>query len=174
MDFVRTTWLAAALISGVFSVATAANVDPRAEVAAASTPLPPPKLRAQRIADERLSTQRKNIEQLITELKASQKKAAATAVDLRNQLAEAQENYVADLAARDRAYSQEIAVFRSAVEDIAKTAEGAAALARFNAGDEVGALAILDDLRKARRRCPPKARRYRKRRRSPSHSHTRL
>ena len=44
----------------------------------------------------------------------------------------------------------EIAVFRAAVEDIAKTPEGVAALARFNAGDEMGALAVLDDLRAAR------------------------
>src|SRR5215469_12852400 len=38
----------------------------------------------------------------------------------------------------------------AAVQDIAATPEGAQALARFNSGDEVGALAILDDLRRAR------------------------
>jgi hypothetical protein len=53
------------------------------------------------------------------------------------------------LAARDRAYAQEIAIFRAAVKDIAATPEGANALARFNAGDEDGALAILDELRAA-------------------------
>jgi tetratricopeptide (TPR) repeat protein len=41
-------------------------------------------------------------------------------------------------------------VFRAAVEDIALTPEGAAALARFNSGDEIGALAVLDGLRAAR------------------------
>jgi len=65
-------------------------------------------------------------------------------------LTEAEEAHVAVLAARDRAYSQEIAVFRAGVQDIAATPEGAAALARFNAGDETGALAILADLRRAR------------------------
>ena len=41
-------------------------------------------------------------------------------------------------------------MFRSAVEDIAATPEGVEALARFNAGDEIGALATLDGLRAAR------------------------
>ncbi len=64
-------------------------------------------------------------------------------------LAALQEKYVAALAQRDRAYAQEIAVLRGAVTDIAKIPEGAAALARFNAGDEIGALAVLDRLRAA-------------------------
>jgi tetratricopeptide (TPR) repeat protein len=70
----------------------------------------------------------------------------------RAELVAAQERMVATLAQRDRAYAQEIAVFRSAVEDIAATPEGAAALARYNAGDEPGALAVLDQLRAARDR----------------------
>lgn len=57
---------------------------------------------------------------------------------------------MAELVARDRAYAEEIAVFRKAVEDIAATPQGAAALARFNAGDEIGALAVLNELRAAR------------------------
>lgn len=40
-------------------------------------------------------------------------------------------------------------MFRAAVQDIAATPEGAAALARFNAGDRKGALAILDKLQGA-------------------------
>jgi tetratricopeptide (TPR) repeat protein len=43
-------------------------------------------------------------------------------------------------------------VFRAAVQDIASTPEGAVALARFNAGDEIGALAVLDQLIDARER----------------------
>lgn len=58
-------------------------------------------------------------------------------------------NIVVELAARDRAYAHEIAVFRKAVEDIVATPEGVAALARFNAGDEPGALTVLDQLRAA-------------------------
>ena len=61
----------------------------------------------------------------------------------------AQEAFVAQLADKDRAYGQAIAVFRGAVTDIASTPEGAAALARFNNGDEVGALGILDKMRAA-------------------------
>jgi hypothetical protein len=72
---------------------------------------------------------------------AAQHQAALTA---------AEEKYVAALAARDRTYAQEIAIFRKTVENIAATPDGAAALARFNAGDEGGALTILDDLRAAR------------------------
>ena len=61
----------------------------------------------------------------------------------------AQESFVAELAANDRAFAETIAVFRGAVTDIASTPPGAAALERFNNGDEVGALAILDRLRAA-------------------------
>src|SRR5262249_23328275 len=68
----------------------------------------------------------------------------------KTELTAAEEKYVAALAERDRAYAQEIAVFRKAVEDIAATPGGAAALARFNAGDEIGALTVLDNLRTAR------------------------
>lgn len=58
---------------------------------------------------------------------------------LQARLTAAPQAYVAALSARDRAYAQEIAA----------TPEGLAALARFNAGDEAGALAILDDVRRA-------------------------
>ncbi len=68
---------------------------------------------------------------------------------LQARLTAAPQAYVAALSARDRAYAQEIAVFRAAVSDIAATPAGLAALARFNAGDEAGALAILDDVRRA-------------------------
>ncbi len=57
---------------------------------------------------------------------------------------------MADLASRDRAYAEEIAVFRREVTDIASTPGGAAAPARHNAGDRVGAIAVLDRLRQAR------------------------
>jgi len=66
------------------------------------------------------------------------------------QLADKTREFVTELADRDRAYAQEIAVFREAVVDIASTSEGLNALAMFNDGDELGAIAILDDLRAAR------------------------
>lgn len=102
------------------------------------------KLRAQRseieTADVNLRAQRTEIERLQTQER--------TLVD---GMAVAQEQYVAALAARDRTYAEEIALFRGAVQDIATTPEGVAALARFNAGDEVGALAALDRLTAARK-----------------------
>jgi tetratricopeptide (TPR) repeat protein len=67
-------------------------------------------------------------------------------------LVDAQERFVHQPAERDRAYAQEIAVFRRAVQDIASTPEGEAALRQYNAGDEAGALAVLDRLVDARGR----------------------
>ncbi len=97
------------------------------------------KATADRLADARLSAQRKQIDQLRTQ----GARAAA-------QLATAQRSFVAALESRDRAYAQAVGVFRKTVQDIAATAEGVAALQRFNAGDELGALAILDKLQASR------------------------
>lgn len=123
--------------------AASAQVDPKAEVAAALYAASATQAAAERAADAKLRVQRNEIEVLRSQVQsgAAQHQAALTV---------AEEKYVAALASRDRAYAQEIAVFRKAVEDIAATPEGAAALARFNAGDEIGALAVLDDLRAAR------------------------
>ena len=68
---------------------------------------------------------------------------------LRAELAAEQARFIEELKAQDPAYSTEIETLRAAVEDIAATPEGLRALALFNDGDEVGALAILDDLRAA-------------------------
>jgi hypothetical protein len=127
--------------------AAIAQVDARAEIVAALYAASATQAAAERVADARMRAQRKEIEELSAEVRAGdvQRKAELTATE---------EKYVAALSARDRAYAQEIAVFRTAVEDIAKTPEGAAALARFNAGDELGALAVLDDLRAASPRWP--------------------
>lgn len=64
-------------------------------------------------------------------------------------LVSAQRHFVATLAANDLGYAETIEQFRSSVADIASTTEGLAALARYNAGDEAGALTILDKLRAA-------------------------
>ena len=119
----------------------AVQVDTRAEVAAAVFAASATQAAELRNMDAHLRQARSEIGRLQTQ-----------GASARAELATAQERYVADLAARDRAYAQEIAVFRSAVTDIAATPEGATALARFNAGDEVGALAVLDQLRAARDR----------------------
>src|SRR5262245_55801735 len=120
-----------------------AHVDARAEVAAALYAASATQAAGERVADATMRAQRKAIDALRAQVRAGD-------AQLRASLTAAQEAYVAALAARDRAYAQEIAVFRAAVQDIAATPEGAAALTRFNAGDEIGALAVLDDLRKAR------------------------
>jgi tetratricopeptide (TPR) repeat protein len=120
-----------------------AQVDAGAEVAAALYAASATQAAAQRASDAKIRAQRREIERLRAQVRAGD-------AQLQVALTAAEERYVAALAARDRAYAQEIAVFRAAVEDIAATPEGAAALGRFNAGDEIGALAILDDLRAAR------------------------
>ena len=156
---------------GLPSGATVAQVDARAEVAAALFAASATQAAAERNADQQLRTQRKQIEELharlrsgeaklqiaLTDARAGETKRQAELGELRAgtakllaELAEAQETYVAALAARDRAYAAEIAVFRKSVQDIAATPQGAAALARFNSGDEVGALGVLDTLRAAR------------------------
>jgi DNA-binding SARP family transcriptional activator len=84
------------------------------------------------------------------QLNAARVRGAAEVARLQARLIEAREALVADLAARDPAYAEEITVFRREVTDIASTPEGAAALARYNAGDRSGAIATLDRLRQAR------------------------
>lgn len=122
------------------------RVDARAEVASALYAASATQAAAERFADARTRAKQVEIERLRGQIRTD----IADAAQLKSALTAAQETYVADLASRDRAYAQEIGAFRSAVQDIAATPDGAAALSRFNAGDESGALAILDDLRKAR------------------------
>lgn len=117
------------------------QIDARAEVAAALYAASATQAAAERAADARLRAAQSEI--------ASLQSQGASA---RAELIAAQERYVADLARRDRAYAQEITVFRAAVTDIVSTPEGTAALARFNAGDEIGALAVLDQLIDVRER----------------------
>ena len=149
---------------------TTAQVDARAEVAAALFAASATQAAAERNADQQVRTQRKQIEEMRSRLRTGEAKLQTALADaragktrrqtevselragtarLQAELAEAQETYVAALAARDRAYATEIAVFRKSVKDIAATPQGAAALARFNADDEVGALAVLRALRAA-------------------------
>ena len=136
--------LASLLLSS--PLAHCAEVDARAEVAAALYAASATQAASERLADAKLRAQRKEIEQLREKVSTN----GAETANLRSELTSAEEKYVAALAERDRAYREEIAVFRSAFQNKASTPEGAAALARFNAGDRVEALAILDDLDKAR------------------------
>lgn len=123
--------------------APVAGADPRTEVAAALYAASATQAATERLADARLRQERARIEGIARRARAGEAQARA-------ELASAQERFIADLAARDRAYAQEIAVFRQAVADIAASREGVAALAKFNSGDEIGALGILDRMRAAR------------------------
>jgi hypothetical protein len=118
------------------------EVDPRSEVAAALYAASATQAAAERIADSKLRVKRAEIERLRIEIKAGEARH-------QSELTAAEESYVAAISEQDRVYAQQIASFRNAVQDIAATPKGAAALARFNSGDENSALAILDDLRKA-------------------------
>jgi hypothetical protein len=58
----------------------------------------------------------------------------------------AKEALLARLADTDTVYKAEMNTFRGAVTDIASTPEGLAALAKYNAGDQPGALANRNDV----------------------------
>ena len=133
--------IAVALAASGVARAAAVGVDPHAEVAAALFAASATQAAEQRSADATIRGERAQIDKLTAQVHAGAAQRAA--------LVAAQDRYVAELAAKDQAYSAEISVFRGAVVDIASTADGAAALAKFNDGDEVGALSILDKLRQA-------------------------
>lgn len=90
------------------------------------------------------------IAELRTAYQAAVEAGDARVAELEARLIAQQDQLVADLATDSGAYAREIAVFRGAIESIASTPEGAAALGRFNAGDRAGAISVLDDLRAAR------------------------
>jgi len=130
--------------------AAVVQVSADAEVAAALYGASATQAAIERQYDARLRAQRDEIEALRLQVALGADEAGAEITGLRAELARRERAFVEALAARDRVYAQEIAVFRDAVEDIASTPEGLRALALFNDGDELGAIAILDDLRAAR------------------------
>ena len=93
--------------------------------------------------------QLRELHRQIKQLRAQAASAGDEASAARVALLTAQGRFIAQLAGKDRGYAEAIQQFRSSVTDIAATPEGLAALAQYNAGDEVGALAILDKLRAA-------------------------
>jgi tetratricopeptide (TPR) repeat protein len=119
--------------------AATAGINVQAEVAAAVYAATATHQAIERGLDTELKAKRQRIVQLEARVKAGE--AAAQA-----ELAEARKQFTDELAARDRVYAAEIAAFRGAVEDIAKTSEGARALALFNSGHERDAIDILDRL----------------------------
>ena len=92
-------------------------VDAGAEVATALYAAAATQAMFEKAADAKLRAQRQQIEAL----RAKVKSAGAQAATARAALVNAQKQFVADLAARDRAYAEAIAQFRGAVADIAGT-----------------------------------------------------
>jgi tetratricopeptide (TPR) repeat protein len=136
--------LVLALGSGAATTADApastGNIDAHAEVAAVLYAASATQAAMAKSVDARLRSQQDRIDALAAELKAGDTRHRA-------EMTAAQEAFIAELATKDRQYATQIALFRGTVTDIASTSEGASALERFNAGDEVGAIAILDRLR---------------------------
>ena len=129
--------------------AQAEGVDAYAEVAAAVYSASATAAAAAKAADAKGQVQQARIAALTTQVRAGDRRRRA-------ELAAAQTAFVAQLADKDRAYAQAIAGYRVEVTDIASTPQGAAALARFNNGDEVTALAVLDSLQAANAAAPAK------------------
>jgi hypothetical protein len=130
-------WLA---IASAASTSGGYTIDANAEVAAVLYAASATQAALSKSVDARLRGQQERITALAAEMKAGDSRHRA-------EMVAAQEAFVAELAAKDREYAPQIGVFRSTVTDIASSAEGASALERFNAGDEVGAISILDRLR---------------------------
>ncbi len=125
---------------------TPATVNARVEISAAVAGSSATLDAVQRQANALIWAQQDEISVLQFRLARAEARGEAEVARLQAELIAAREALVADLASRSRAYAEEIAVFRREVTDIASTPEGATALARFNAGDHVGAIAVLDRL----------------------------
>ncbi|HTX50364.1 MAG TPA: hypothetical protein VME40_13345, partial [Caulobacteraceae bacterium] len=132
------------LAIAAFPLAASATqaVDPHAEIAAALFAASATQAAVEKAADAKIVAQQAQITALAAKVRAGQAKQA--------ELTAAQDGFVAELAAKDRAYAGAIDAFRGAVTHITETPDGAAALAKYNAGDEAGALAIIDELNDAR------------------------
>jgi len=134
--------VAAAIVAGPGSAGAQGAVDTKAEIAAALFAASATQAAVEKAEDAKITAQQGQIVALAAKVRAGQAKQA--------ELTQAQQGFVAELAAKDRAYSAVIESFRGAVTHITATPEGAAALAKYNSGDEAGAIAILDQLNDAR------------------------
>ncbi|GAA0325977.1 hypothetical protein GCM10009087_40380 [Sphingomonas oligophenolica] len=121
--------------------AVATSSDAAAEITAALYNASATQSALARTYDVELRAEQAHIASMTREVRAGRRQIA--------ELAAAQNRLVAALAERDHAYALAIAVFRNSVTDIASTPEGAQALEKYNSGQEVEALEILDRLRAA-------------------------
>ena len=120
-------------------VAAQAQVNARVEISAAVAGSSATLEAIERQANARDRARQQEIAALQGQLVEAQARGAVELARVQAELIAAREALVADLSSRDRSYAEEIAVFRREVTAIASTPEGAAALARYNAGDRVGA-----------------------------------
>jgi tetratricopeptide (TPR) repeat protein len=116
------------------------RVDAQAEVAAVLYAASATQAALAKSVDARLKGQQDRINTLAAQIKAGDTRHRA-------EMAVAQEAFITQLAQKDREYAVQIGLFRNTVTDIAATPEGVTALERFNEGDEIGAISILDRLR---------------------------
>jgi tetratricopeptide (TPR) repeat protein len=129
-----------AVLLAAASVAQEVKIDAQAEVAAALFAASATQAALAKSLDAKLKGQQEHIAQLAAEIRSGDNRHRA-------EIVAAQQSFIAELAAKDREYAAQIEVFRGTVTDIAATPGGVQALERFNAGDEVGALTILDQIR---------------------------
>jgi tetratricopeptide (TPR) repeat protein len=123
---------------------TPALVNARVEISAAVAGSSATLEAIERQANARDRARQAEIAALQTRLTEAEGRGAAEVTALQAELIAAREALVADLSSRDPAYAEVIGLFRREVADIASTPEGAAALAQFNRGEAVAALAVLD------------------------------
>ena len=144
------SWLlTAALLGSSVPANTAVHAAKQVDASAASSEVaaflyaaPPTTLELNHLLDGGLRGLRARIEILSAEVAAGDTQRLA-------ELTEVQRTIVAQLTAQDLGYAQTIAQYRDAVAEVASTREGLVALRRFNSGDQIGALAMLDGLRVA-------------------------
>lgn len=134
--------------SGIQAGAAAYSVE--SEVAAALYAASATQAAMERQYTQQLAAARKQIDALRQQVAANASGGGNEIGTLKAELADKERRIVELLAQQDAGYAREISVYGDAVKSIASTPEGLAALSRFNSGDQVGAIAILDDLRKAR------------------------
>lgn len=104
-------------------------------------------IRDQRTAIDTLQQQVTRLEKQVADGEA----AKLVELDaLKAELAVREKDFIAELAARDAEYAEQIARYRRLVDDIASTPEGLEALKLFNSGQEPEALAMLDAQRQFR------------------------
>jgi hypothetical protein len=126
-----------------FAPAVAGVVDVRAEIEAVVYRSAATQSAYARANDDHLRAEHERIEARIAQAKAGDDRGRRETTGL-------EAGFDRDLATRDQAYAQAVVELREAATVLARTPDGAAALARFNTDGEVEALAAWDARREVR------------------------